>query len=209
MPKFDLVADGADLRTDLPMYRIWREGVLTEEKANIVEEYGSVQIQDTTEDMDDGMVGFALGCSFSWEDLLVEKGLAPRHVTMGCNVPMFRTNVPNVRSGPFGGNLVVSMRPYKPSHVDDVVRITSAYPGAHGGPVHVGRPDKIGIACLDHPDFGDAVDIEEGEVPVFWACGVTPQSAIEEAAIPIAITHAPGHMLVCDLLNSELLSEES
>ena len=121
-----------------------------------------------------------------------------------CNVPMYRTNIPNQVSGPFGGNLVVSMRPYEKSDVKTVTEITSSYPGAHGDPIHVGDPKSIGIQDIDRPDFGDTIEIRNNEIPVFWACGVTPQSAIEAAKIPLAITHSPGHMLICDVLNSEL-----
>lgn len=191
-PEFKQMAPGADIRTDLPLYRIWRDGKLERE---------TERVDDTYEN---DMVGFALGCSFSWEDVLKDRGLAPRHMLNNTNVPMFRTSVENETAGVFGGRLVVSMRPYKSSEIDDVVAITSSYPGAHGGPVHVGDPSEIGILDVRDPDFGDAVSIEPDDVPVFWACGVTPQLAIESARPHLAITHSPGHMLVCDVLNSEL-----
>jgi len=145
-----------------------------------------------------------LGCSFSWEDILSEHNLTPRHMEMSRNVPMYRTNIPNRTSGPFGGNLVVSMRPYEKRDVKTVSEITSSYPGAHGSPVHVGDPKSIGIQDIQCPDFGDAIEVRGNEIPMFWACGVTPQSAIETAKIPLAITHSPGHMLICDVLNREL-----
>jgi len=188
------VAPKADLRTDLPSYRVWSDGVVVDERADICELW------------DEGMVGFLLGCSFSWEGVLQEAGLTPRQIEEGCNVPMYATTRRNKPVGPFGGRLVVSMRPYRPEQVDDVVRITEAYPGAHGGPVHWGAPEELGIAsaALATPDWGDAVSIHDGEVPVFWACGVTPQAALMEARLPLAITHAPGHMFVTDLTEAEL-----
>ena len=189
---FRNVAPNADVTTDLPMYRVWRHGVLEKEVTSVSDLY------------EDDMVAFALGCSFSWEDILSENNLTPRHMETSCNVPMYRTNIPNQISGPFGGNLVVSMRPYEKSDVKTVTEITSSYPGAHGDPVHVGDPKSIGIQDINRPDFGDAIEIRNNETPVFWACGVTPQSAIEAAKIPLAITHSPGHMLICDVLNSEL-----
>jgi len=194
---FRNIAPNADVSTDLPLYRVWRHGVLEKEVTDVQDLYG------------DDMVAFALGCSFSWEDVLAENKLIPRHVEMSCNVPMYRTNISNKISGPFGGHLVVSMRPYTLQDVKKVTGITSCYPGAHGGPIHVGDPKSIGIKDLNCPDFGDKIKIRDDEIPVFWACGVTPQSAIEAAKIPLAITHSPGHMLICDVLNSELRVSES
>ena len=151
-------------------------------------------------------VGFLLGCSFSWEDKLAAAGLAPRHVEAGTNVPMYRTNIPNVNAGPFGGELVVSMRPYAPADVARAAALTAGYPGAHGGPVHWGDPTALGIARdeLGAPPWGDAVEVREGEAPVFWACGVTPQTALMAARLPLAVTHAPGHMFICDVTDDEL-----
>jgi len=138
--------------------------------------------------------------------LVRQANLTPRNVALGCNVPMFRTTIPNARSGPFGGELVVSMRPYRPDQLAAVAAITARYPGAHGGPVHWGDPAAIGIpeGRLAEPDWGDHVEVRPGEVPVFWACGVTPHAALLRARLPLAITHAPGHMLVTDLLDAEL-----
>mmetsp|Transcript_19347 Transcript_19347/g.57493 ORF Transcript_19347/g.57493 Transcript_19347/m.57493 type:complete len:312 (-) Transcript_19347:25-960(-) len=190
-----IVAAGCDLRTDIPKYRIWRDGEPSEEVADASEHWG------------DDFVGFLLGCSFSWEDALTKAGHPPRHVAEGRNVPMYQTNVPNAASGPFGGALVVSMRPYPPEAVEAVAALTAAYPAAHGAPVHWGDPAALGVADLGRPDFGDAVTVAPGEVPVFWACGVTPQSALAAARLPLAITHAPGHMLVLDLRDADLLDE--
>ena len=169
---------------------------------------------DAREYRGEDLVAFALGCSFSWEAELQSAGLAPRHVEMGRNVPMYRTVVPNEPSGPFGGNLVVSMRPYRPKDVGRVAEITGRYPGAHGAPLCWGEEGirQLGIsASMGTPDFGDAVDIREGEVPVFWACGVSTQCALESAggAVPLALTHAPGHMCVLSLRDDELVEASS
>lgn len=190
------VAPGADLRSDVPLYCIWRNG-------EVVERLSDVRSLWTA---DSPMVGFLLGCSFSWEDVLAsEAGVVPRHVELQCNVPMFETNIPVQSAGVFAGScLVVSMRPVPPERVRDVVAVTARYPGAHGAPVHVGDPAAIGIADLARPQYGDPVALRPGEVPVFWACGVTPQAALRAAALPFAITHAPGHMFVTDLLDKEL-----
>jgi len=202
-------APGADLRTDLPKYKIWVDGEPARE------------VSDASEWWTEDMVGFLLGCSFSWEDKLADAGLTPRHMESpsgysSATVPMFRTNIRNLASGPFGGDLVVSMRPYPASKLAQVSAITGAYPGAHGAPIHWGDPSLLGIggskpngpedwaAALAKPDWGDRVEIREGEIPVFWACGVTPQTAVAEAKIPLAITHAPGHMFICDLKDDEL-----
>ena len=190
-PVVAISADGSvgprgDLRRDLPRYLVWRDGAV------------AAEVLDVGDVWDDDMVGFLLGCSFSWEGRLEAAGLTPRHVEAKTNVPMYVTDVPNEPSGPFGGTLVVSMRPYAPRDVPRVDAVTAAFPAAHGAPVHWGAPEALGIADLAAPDFGDAVDIREGEVPVFWACGVTPQTALAAAKLPLAVTHAPGHMFVFD-----------
>jgi len=228
---------------------VWRDGVLAEEVSDVT----ALWTSDT--------VGFLIGCSFSWEARLAEAGLLPRHMSVeeakeegaqpassqpqapavgvvvgSKTVPMFRTTVPNLKSGPFGGVLVVSMRPYLPHQLRAVEAITSAFPGAHGGPVHWGDPWELGIGeappsastgdgggskvvetpeartarwrrALASPDFGDAVELQDREIPVFWACGVTPQTALMAAKLPFAITHAPGHMFVTDVLIDELRDE--
>jgi uncharacterized protein YcsI (UPF0317 family) len=181
-----------DIRTDIPKYRVWRKGELVAEVADIREAWR------------DDLVAFVLGCSFSFEDALVEDGLELRHQSCGCNVPMFRTNIPCQPSGPFNGPMVVSMRPFKPADAIRAVQITSRFPAVHGAPVHIGLPELIGIRDITRPDYGDAVDIAADELPVFWACGVTPQAVIANIAPEIAITHAPGSMLVTDVRNSRL-----
>jgi uncharacterized protein YcsI (UPF0317 family) len=184
---------GADLdvRTDLPRYRVWRNGTLVEQPTDIVAHWRN------------DLVAFVLGCSFSFEDALLCDGLRIRHIERGCNVPMYRTNVPCEPAGPFAGPLVVSMRPFRPADAARAAKITARYPRVHGAPVQIGDPASLGIADIGKPDYGDAVDIAADEVPVFWACGVTPQSIILESKPEFAITHAPGCMLVTDRRNAE------
>ena len=181
-----------DLRSDLPRYRVWRDGELVDEPTDVAALWR------------DDLVAFAIGCSFSFEWALQSKGMRLRHVDQGRNVAMYRTDVPTVAAGEFGGPMVVSMRPLAPTDAMRAVQITARFPSVHGAPVHVGDPAAIGIADLRQPDYGDAVDVLPGEIPVFWACGVTPQAAIAQARPPFCITHAPGAMLITDLFNHEL-----
>jgi uncharacterized protein YcsI (UPF0317 family) len=181
-----------DLRTDLPRYRVWRDGVLVDEPTSI----GDIWRDD--------LVAFVIGCSFSFEEALIEDGVPLRHVASGRNVAMYRTNVPTATAGPFHGPLVVSMRPLKAADAIRAVQITSRFPAVHGAPVHLGDPALIGIRDIMQPDYGDPVAIEPDEIPVFWACGVTPQSVIASVKPEFAITHAPGCMLVTDVRNSRL-----
>lgn len=185
-------APTADLRTDLPRYRVWREGELVEEPTDISAIWR------------DDFVSFVIGCSFTFEAALLRAGVPVRHIELGCNVPMYRTNVPCAPAGIFHGPLVVSMRPLKPAAAIRAVQITSRYPAVHGAPVHLGFPEQLGIADLLRPDFGDPVPIAVDELPVFWACGVTPQAAIMAARPPMVITHSPGCMFVTDLRDEEL-----
>ncbi|RDJ98714.1 putative hydro-lyase [Paraburkholderia lacunae] len=192
--QFDLPMLGRDLdiRTDVPGYNVYRDGVLCEQLADIREVWR------------DDLVVFAIGCSFSFEQMLARERIPLRHVDEGVNVPMYRTNVANQAAGRFGGRLVVSMRPMSGAHAIRAVQITSRFPSVHGAPVHIGDPAVLGIQDLSIPDFGDPVSIHEHELPVFWACGVTPQSAIESARLPFAIAHRPGHMLITDIPNASL-----
>lgn len=183
------LAPGADLRRDLPLYRVWRDGALAEE---------TTDARDAWAERPD-LVAFLVGCSFTFEAPLREAGIEMRHVAQGRNVPMFRTNRPCRPAGRLSGPLVVSMRPIPAERVADAVAISGRYPAVHGAPVHVGAPEALGIADLARPDFGDSVEIRPGEVPVFWACGVTPQAAVAASRAPFAITHAPGHMLATDV----------
>jgi uncharacterized protein YcsI (UPF0317 family) len=176
-----------DIRTDVPKYLVYRSGSLAEEVGDI----SPVWRPD--------LVAFILGCSLTFEARLLLEGIPVRHVEHERVVPMYRTNIQTRTVGPFGGELVVSMRPMRPADAIRAVEITSLLPESHGAPVHLSEPDEIGIADLMTPDWGDPPDIRPGELPVFWACGVTPQVAIERAKPEICITHKPGHMLVTDL----------
>jgi uncharacterized protein YcsI (UPF0317 family) len=193
-PRLPSLGEDLDIRTDLPKYRVWRHGELVEEPDEIRHAWR------------DDLVSFALGCSFSFEQALAEEGIELRHITCGSNVPMYRTNIRCAAAGPFAGPLVVSMRPLRPADAIRAVQITSRFPSVHGAPVHLGLPEAIGIADLGRPDYGDSVPVRDGELPVFWACGVTPQAVIAEAKPEFCITHAPGAMLVTDLLNAKLAS---
>jgi uncharacterized protein YcsI (UPF0317 family) len=183
------LAPGADLRRDLPLYRIWRDGALAEEVADA----GAAWAEH------EDLVAFLIGCSFTFETPLFEAGIEIRHVAQGCNVPMYRTNRPCRPAGRLSAPLVVSMRPIPADRVADAVMISGRYPAVHGAPVHVGAAEALGIADLAHPDFGDPVEVRRGEIPVFWACGVTPQAAVMASGVPFAIAHAPGHMFVTDI----------
>ena len=191
-PRIPALGDDLDIRTDLPRYRVWRAGALVEEPTDLLKWWR------------DDLVTFAIGCSFSFEQALLEDGIELRHMTCDCTVPMYRTSVETVPAGPFHGPLVVSMRPMKPADAIRAVQITTRFPAVHGAPVHLGKPESIGIKDIAKPDWGDAVPIHDDEIPVFWACGVTPQSVIAAAKIPFAITHAPGMMLVTDVQNKQL-----
>lgn len=182
-----------DVRTDLPAYRVYVDGELAEETTDVSAWWR------------EDLVSFLVGCSFTFESALVEGGVPVRHVEQGVNVPMYVTSRRCRPAGEISGPLVVSMRPVPAEQVADAVRITSRYPAVHGAPVHVGDPAALGIADLARPDFGDPVDVRPGEVPVFWACGVTPQAAVMESRPPLAIAHAPGHMLVTDARDSDYL----
>ena len=188
------MADHADIATDIPKYRIYRNGVLTEE------------VTDISAYWQDDFVSFLIGCSFSFEGELLDAEVPIRHIEQGRNVPMFLTNIPCEPAGIFHGNMVVSMRPIPYGQVVRAVTATAAMPKVHGAPVHIGDPVLIGIADITKPDFGDSVEIHAGDVPVFWPCGVTPQAAIMAAKPELAITHAPGHMFLTDVRNSVLKS---
>lgn len=187
-PQPKRAAPGADLRTDVPRYRVFRDGIAE-----------SAEPTDILALWRDDFVGFLLGCSFTFEAALAAAGLPVRHVELRRNVPMYRTNIACHAAGRFSGPLVVSMRPYRRDQVEQVRAVTGQYPTMHGEPLHVGDAAAIGIDNLASPDFGDAVPIEPDEIPVFWACGVTPQLALAAARPEIAITHSPGCMFVTDL----------
>ncbi|MFB4203967.1 putative hydro-lyase [wastewater metagenome] len=181
-----------DIARDVPRYRVFRDGALSDEPTDVAGLWR------------DDLVTFALGCSFTFEHALLADGIPLRHVAEGRNVAMYRSSIELAPAGPFGGAMVVSMRPLAPAHAIRAVQICTRYPQVHGAPLHLGDPAAIGIDDLARPDYGEAVTVADGELPVFWACGVTPQRALERAGLPFAITHSPGHMLVTDIRDHEL-----
>ena len=187
VPRVPELGADVDLRTDLPRYRVWRDGTLAAEPTDVSHLWR------------DDLVAFVLGCSFTFEDALVAEGIPLKHLDARKNVAMYKTNVECESVGAFSGPLVVSMRPFNRANAARAAEISGRFPLAHGAPIHVGDPHAIGITDLGAPDYGDPIDLSPDEVPVFWACGVTPQAAIANSRIPFAITHAPGCMLVTDL----------
>ena len=188
----EFLSSDADIKTDIPRYNIYRKGKLQ----------GTVnEIRDLWKP---DLVTFLLGCSFSFEEAMLRSQIPVRHIEENKNVPMFITNIPCKSAGIFHGPMVVTMRPIPPEKIARAVQITSRYASVHGAPIHIGDPSAIGIKDLRKPDFGDPVTIQKREVPVFWACGVTPQAVVMKAKPDLCITHAPGHMFISDLLNEEL-----
>jgi uncharacterized protein YcsI (UPF0317 family) len=186
-PEPAATAPGADLRTDLPRYRVYRHGEPDGEPTDVRDAWR------------DDLVAFLIGCSFTFERALLAEGLPVRHIEQGVNVPMYRTSHDCHPAGRFAGPLVVSMRPMSPEQAIRATQITSRYPTVHGAPVHVGDPEALGIADLGTPDYGEPVAVRPGEIPVFWACGVTPQAVAAASRPELMITHAPGHMFVTDV----------
>jgi len=181
-----LTAPAADIRTDVPGYRVYQNGALVAELESLLDLWR------------DDLVSFLLGCSFSFEAALADAGIPLRHQEMGCNVPMYITSIQTAPAGTFSGPMVVSMRPIRRNQIVRAVQVTSRFPATHGAPVHIGDPAAIGIQDIAHPDFGDPVEIRQGEVPVFWACGVTPQAVALSCKAPLLITHSPGRMFITD-----------
>ncbi|CAE6881133.1 MULTISPECIES: putative hydro-lyase [Paraburkholderia] len=193
--KLPALGEDIDVRVDLPKYSVYRAG----EPVQSCTDLNSVWRDD--------LVVFAIGCSFSFDFLLLSNNVPIRHIELNGSAPVFITNIPNVRSGPFAGNLAVSMRPLGPADAIRAIEITSRYPKVHGGPVHFGDPEAIGIEDIARPDFPGVSDLREREVPIFWPCGLTPQVAVMDAGLPFAIGHAAGHMLVTDIRLSDLMTE--
>jgi uncharacterized protein YcsI (UPF0317 family) len=186
------LGEDLDIRTDISRYRVFRNGTVIDEPDDIRPHWR------------DDLVSLVLGCSFSFEEALLEAGIELRHITEGTTVPMYRTSIATAPAGPFHGPMVVSMRPLKPADAIRAIQITTRFPAVHGAPVHIGRPDLIGIADLAKPDYGEPIALHDDEIPVFWACGVTPQSVVATARPEFCITHYPGSMLVTDRRNTEL-----
>ena len=195
-PRIPTLGLDLDLRTDVPGYRVWKNGEIVDETANVSAWWR------------DDLVSFVLGCSFSFEEALIADGLPTRYLAPGMTVPAYRTNIACVPAGTFWGPLVVSMRPFTPAQAIRAIEITSRFPAVHGAPIHIGLPELIGIQNLAKPDYGDGLELRSDELPVFWACGVTPQAVIVAAKPSFAITHAPGRMLVTDLQNAQLAVHE-
>ncbi len=185
-------APGADIRSDIARYRIYRHGQLTAEESDIAAYWNNE------------LVSFLLGCSFTFESALIKAGISLRHIVEGKNIAMYKTDMPTVPAGVFSGPTVVTMRPIRHDQVVKAVQVTSRYPAVHGAPVHIGNPQRIGIRDLSCPDYGDAVEIKNDEVPVFWACGVTPQAVAIQSRPSLMITHAPGYMFITDIRDEEL-----
>ena len=186
------MAQGADIATDIPRYRIYKNGELDGEYT------------DVSKFWRDDLVSFLIGCSFSFEWELICADIPVRHIEENRNVPMYNTNIACADAGVFHGNMVVSMRPIPHELVPKAVLVTGAMPRVHGAPVHIGEPEVIGIHSIDDPDYGDAVTIKDGEVPVFWPCGVTPQAVVMASKPEFCITHSPGHMFITDVKNVNL-----
>ena len=190
-PALPTLGHDIDIRRDLPRYRVYRDGALAEERTDVVELWR------------DDLVSFVIGCSFTFERALIRAGVPLRHVAQGRNVAMYRSSIETVAVGAFGGSMVVSMRPMRADDVGRASAVTAGFPDQHGAPVHSGDPLAIGIGDLGRPDYGDAVEVLAGEVPVFWACGVTSQAALERARLPFFMAHAPGSMLVTDRVHAD------
>ena len=190
-PLMFTLGQNIDIRTDIPSYNVYRNGSLDSAIPNIKNLWNT------------DSVAFVIGCSFSFEEALTQAGVPLRHQELGRIVPMYETNINNIKSGPFGGNMIVSMRPMSVADSIRASAITARFPHTHGMPVHIGAPDEIGIKNISQPEWGEPTEFYDNEVPVFWACGVTPQNAIREAGIPLVVTHTPGSMLITDCRSSE------
>lgn len=187
------LGEDADIKTDIGFYRVYRNGKLTE------------TLTDLNEIWEKDMVGFLLGCSLTFERHLVNTGIYLHHYKNNNPVSMYKTNIPCVEAGIFKGNMVVSMRPIPVKELTNVVLMTSKFSLAHGAPIHIGSPEYIGIKELHKPDFGEVVPMPDDCVPVFWACGVTPQAIAIENKIDLMITHEPGYMFVSDIPDDEIV----
>tara|TARA_B100000497_G_C7696091_1_gene425301 strand:+ start:1309 stop:2136 length:828 start_codon:yes stop_codon:yes gene_type:complete len=186
-PFLPTLGSDIDIRSDVSKYRVFKDGALIDE------------VDDINALWADDFVTVALGCSFTFENALARNGIPVRHMETGRNVPMYRSNIELMPAGPFAGKMVVTMRPIPAHQVDQACEISARYPQAHGAPIGFGDPENIGIGDLSQPDWGDAVEVKDGEVPVYWACGVTPQNVLLDAKLPLCITHSPGHMLIADV----------
>ena len=192
--KLRFSAEDCDIATDVPKYRVWKNGELAGEYTDVKDFWR------------EDLVTFVIGCSFSFEAPLIAAGIDVRNISENHNVPMYLTNIDTRPAGMFCGKMVVSMRPIPYNQIVKATTITARVPKVHGAPIHIGAPEVIGIKDISKPDFGEPSTIREGEVPVFWCCGVTPQSVVMNSKPDFCITHAPGHMLVTDIPESTLQS---
>lgn len=186
-PMMKTLGHDIDIRDDVPSYNVYRDGELFK------------VVTDINQFWQDDFVAFALGCSFTFEDALIRAGIPVWHIENNKTVPMYRSSIQTCPAGPFNGEMVVTMRAIDAHRVDEAVEISKRYPMAHGRPVHIGDPAAIGLNDLSRPQWGDSPAPLGDKVPVFWACGVTPQNAIMRAKLPVSITHTPGHMLITDV----------
>jgi uncharacterized protein YcsI (UPF0317 family) len=191
-PRLPTLAEDLDIRTDIPRYHIFRDGEFVEE------------VTDIRAHWRDDLVTFALGCSFSFEEALLEAGLRLKFLERNSVAGVYVTSIDTVPAGPFKGPLVVTMRAFKPADAIRAIQITSRFPNVHGAPVHIGQPESIGVDLnRRYQNVGDG-EVAADELPVFWACGLTPQLAVKNAKPPLCITHAPSSMLITDLRNASL-----
>jgi len=186
-PMMPTLGHDIDIRTDVPQYRVFRDGVLASEQRDISALWR------------DDLVSVALGCSFTFENALVEAGIPVRHIERDTTVPMYSSNIKLTPAGPFFGTMVITMRPIPRDRVNEAIQISAQFPQAHGAPVAIGDPAHVGIADLQKPDWGQAVPVAADEIPVYWACGMTPQNVLRAANLPLCITHTPGCMLIADV----------
>lgn len=193
-PRIPGLGEDLDVRTDLPAYRVYRDGLLAGTAGDIADLWR------------DDLVAVAIGCWFGVEEALQAAGIRLRHIELGIQGPLFRSSLPARPAGLFGGTQVVSMRPFAPRDVETVAAITARYPKSHGAPLHRGDPAPLGIRDLSAPDFGEPISLESGEIPLYWGCGLTALTALERARLPLFITHAPGAMLITDLRNESLVA---
>lgn len=191
-PSLPNLGENLDIRIDVPEYHIFKNGEFVEATHDIKDYW------------QEDSVAIVLGCSYSFEEALISSGYPIRNIDAGVNVSMYDTNIPTTPTENFSGNTVVSMRPFKRKDIDPVCEITARFSKTHGAPLYIGDPAVIGIKDINTPDYGEAVTINDDEIPVFWGCGVTSQRILREAKLPLLITHAPGKMLIADVRYYEL-----
>ena len=192
-PYLPVLGQDLDVRTDVPRYRVMQDGEVIDEPTDIRNLWR------------DDFVSFVVGCSFSFEHALTMSGVSLRECARGDNVVMYQTNIDTFPAGPFGGKLIVTMRPLVPAQAIQAIQVTSHFQNSHGAPVHIGVPEHIGISDLESPLFNaKPPQMRPDELPVFWACGVTALFAVKHARPSMCIMHKPGSMVIADLQNTGL-----